>query len=192
MTKQTVTKKSSGGAKHKIDTDKDNIVKIGNAGMKILNVAAKMKLTRNMDSLEREKISFFTGIKGKSTIANALTELDRSHMITRDSKTIFITKKGMELADVDDSNIEVPSTNEEYHKILKEQNKLRDKACKFIDYLADGKRQDKKKVAEALGMKINSTFANMLTECKKHGMVEYDAKTIRLTDDMFPVTPRIE
>ena len=41
-----------------------------------------------------------------------------------------------------------------------------------------------------IGMKINSTFANLKTNMKKLGIVVFDRTTIQLHDDMFPFEDR--
>ena len=121
---------------------------------------------------------------GKSTIANALTKHKKAGSITFDSKTVTITEAGLEQADVsDDLSF---ATNEEFHKKIQDSLNLNDRSRQLFAELADGRVHQKKEVAEAMGMKMNSTWANMLTPMKKQSVVIYDRETIQLTDDMFP------
>ena len=75
---------------------------------------------------------------------------------------------------------------------VQDQHKLKAKAVELINYIQDGASYEKEDVANHLGLKMNSTFSNLLTPLKKLEIIEFDRKTIRLTDKMFPFEPRVE
>ena len=66
------------------------------------------------------------------------------------------------------------------------KHKLKAKAIELMDFLADGNQHENKQVADGLGMKMNSTFANLKTSLKKVGVIKFDGKQMWMTDDMFP------
>ena len=68
---------------------------------------------------------------------------------------------------------------------MKDIHKLKPKACRLVDLLVDGESHAKTEICAALDMTMNSTFFNLLTACKKPGIIQYDKKTIRLTDEML-------
>jgi hypothetical protein len=163
------------------------------AALTILNTAAALKAKRGKESIERKKLSALTGIQGKSTIANALTKMKNNGWMEVTPSTLTITFKGMELADPSAvSMADIPTTNVGFHESIKKQYKLKPKECALMDSIADGKTYIKKNVAAAIGCQMNSTFANMMTNLKKHDILEFDRTTMRLHDEMFPVEPRSE
>jgi predicted transcriptional regulator len=68
---------------------------------------------------------------------------------------------------------------------MKEMHKLKPKVCDLLDQLVDGEPHSKEEVAEAIGSKINSTFAGLLTACKKANIITFDSKTIKLLPEML-------
>ena len=192
-------KKKSSSAKHHVNVGSPNSPGAGGtakgAVLTILNKAAALKTALGQDSLERKKLPALTGIHGKSTIANALTKLKNEGWMLVTPDSVTITGSGMNAADptaVGTIMEDIPTTNAAYHKSVKEQYKLKPKAIELFDCIQDGKVYEKEKVAEKIGMKMNSTFANLMTSLKKHGVIEYDTKTVRLTDAMMPFEHRAE
>jgi len=78
-------------------------------------------------------------------------------------------------------------SNEDYHEKVKDKFKLTIRARQLFDELSDGRTRNKKEVAAAIGCKMNSTWANMLTPLKKLDIIDVDRETIKLEDDMFPL-----
>jgi len=170
--------KKSSTVKHKVGSGG---TALSGAALTILNKAAALKKAMGHDSLERSKLPSLTGIQGKSTIANALTELKNDGLMLVTPAEIMITESGMETAnpvDVAAALEGIPTTNVEYHKSIKEQYKLKPKQIEFFECIQDGKKYQKEEVAKKLGMKTYSTFANLLTGLKKLGIIEYDSKTV--------------
>lgn len=66
---------------------------------------------------------------------------------------------------------------------MKELRKFNQKECQILDELADGQPHPKADVAAAIGYKLNSTFANLLTGLKKAGVIKL-GKELQLTDEM--------
>jgi len=185
-------KKKSSDVKHKVSR---NGTGLSGAALTILNKAAALKTALGHNSLERTKLTALTGIHGKSTIANALTKLKNDDLMLVTPEEITITDLGLEMANPAEAQAMlegIPITNAQYHKSVKEQYKLKPKQIEFFDFIADGKIYHKEEVAKRLGMKMNSTFFNLLTSLKKFGIIEYDSKTVRLTDTMMPFEPRFE
>lgn len=187
-------KKSSSTVKHTVGASKGKCyVAPTGAVSTILNKAAALKSALGQESLERKKLSALTGIQGKSTIANALTKLKNEGWMIVTPDSITITESGMTKADpiaVQSAVQDIPTTNAAFHEQVKKQYKLKPKAIELFDSIQDGNSYEKEKLAKALGMKVNSTFANLLTSLKKFGIIEFDRKTVRLTDDMMPFEPR--
>ena len=159
----------------------------GNATQTILNtIASVSQMNGGSKDVPREEVINYLSCQapmGKSTIANALTKLRKEGLVDTSKKGfITISKKGMDKAAFKDmSNL----TNEDFQKSMKE--KLTSRQCALFDYLADGKVRAKKEAAAAIGCKMNSTWANMLTPMKKLGIIEFGRETINLTKKMFPL-----
>lgn len=186
---QAAKKKASPSAKHKAGSRAG----AGGAVMKVLNTVASMKARLGKPSVERKRLSFLTGVPGKSTINNALTKLRNKGWIEFSPTEVTITAKGMEKADPGTfGDVSVPTTNREHHDSVKKQFKLKRNAIALFDAIADGRTYQKTVVAATIGCTMNSTFSNLLTGLKKSSIIEFDSKTIRLTDDMFPIEPRLE
>jgi CRISPR/Cas system-associated exonuclease Cas4 (RecB family) len=49
---------------------------------------------------------------------------------------------------------------------------LKPKAAQLADLLVDGRPHAKKELTEKMGMKMNSTFANLMTDLKKAKIME--------------------
>ena len=160
----------------------------GNASQTVLNVIASVSQLNGSKDVRRKEVESFLNCQapmGKSTFANSLTKLKKEGLIsTSKSGVITISKKGMDKATVQDMS---KATNEDFHKSIKEKSKLTEKQRALFDYLADGKVHNKKEAAAAIGCKMNSTWANMLTKLKKLGIIEFGRETINLTKKMFPL-----
>ena len=187
MPKQKVCKKSSTAAKHKVG---GSTSANGGASAKILNVAAAVAAQTGKFEVPRKQIVVLVGKMGKSTVANALTNLKNEGLIEFTAATITVTLKGMDAADVDSANVNLPTTNAELHKSTKETYKLNKMQIVLFDHLADGGTYNKVEVKDALDIGANSTWANLMTSLKKLEIVEFDRTTIRLTDKMFEIDGR--
>ena len=186
-------KKKSSIVKHKVGSSGGTA--LSGAALTILNKAAALKKALGQNSLERSKLPALTGIQGKSTIANALTKLKNDNLMLVAPGEITITDLGMEKvnpAEVTAILEEIPTTNAEFHEKVKETHKLKPKQIELFECIQDGKAHQKKEVARKLDMKMNSTFANLLTSLKKLGIIEFENKTVRLTDTMMPFEARPE
>lgn len=150
---------------------------------KVLDIVAGLKLSLGKDEAPRKQV-FASANIGKSTFANALTTLKVDLLVVTPT-TLAITDAGLELADAE--GVKIATTNEEHIKNTMEHHKqLKDKAHMLVEELKDGLVKSKKETAENIGMKINSTFSNLMTQLKKLNIIVFDAKTIQLHDDMFP------
>ena len=161
----------------------------GNAVQTILNVTATLatQSSSKPNSVPREKVVAFAkleGVMAKSTFANGLTALKKAGLITMSAGVITVTDKGVDQAEITDMS---HASNDEYHEKIKVQLKLTARACQLFGELADGQVHNKKQVATAIGCKMNSTWANMLTLLKQREVIVFDKETINLTDDMFPL-----
>ena len=196
-----VKKKKSSPTKHLIGSKKQassgSSATVGIASgavLTILNKAAAMK-SLGQGVLERKKLSALTGIHGKSTIANALTKIKAHDWMVVTPQTVEITEMGLQVVDTDavqQAIGDIPTTNAQFLQSIKDQHKLKGKQVELMNYIQDGKRYEKEDVASAIGLKMNSTFSNLLTTLKKLDIIEFDRKTIRLTDKMLPFEPRAE
>ena len=120
----------------------------------------------------------------KSTFPSLLCRMVKKGLIAygSESGTLMITDKGLEMADVQD----IPQSNEEAQEGHKQ--KLKGKARRIFEILADGKVHSKEKIMEAIGCQNPATFKPLLSrELKKHGYIEYPSKgTVQLSDLCFP------
>lgn len=170
-------------------------VVVGKAGMTILNKVASLKLGAHQDEVERSQLHALTGIAGKSTIANALTKLKNAAWMKVTPKTVIITEEGLAAADEDVMEqmlMDTPQTNEDHRQaVAKTFGNIKPRGMELVDFIGDGRKYGKAKVAVAIGCKMNSTFANILTPLKKAKMIEFDKSHVWLTDEMFPFEPRV-
>ena len=159
----------------------------GSAAQKVLNVTAMLARLSGCNNVSKEKMIAFVkceGVTGNSTIRNALAKHKKAGLLVVAPKVITITEEGLSQADI---NVDLAfANNEEYQKKIQEQMKLKPSACELMQELVGGRVRNKKEVAAALGMKMNSTWRNLLTPLKKLNILAYDKGTIQLTDDMFP------
>ena len=159
----------------------------GSASQTILNVTATLAGLNGSNVVPKDKMFAYVkceGVMAKSTIANALTKLKREGLLVVTAKEVTITEKGLKRADT--SGDLTFATNADYQKKIQENLKIKPRSCDLMAELADGRVRNKKEVAAAIGCKMNSTWANMLTPLKKLKILDFDRDTINLTDDMFP------
>jgi hypothetical protein len=181
---KTPSAKKSQQTKHKADATKDNASKgLKPAEQKVLDLVARLQ-TLGKQEVSRQQVFNMASI-GKSTFANALTTLKAGYLEV-EHKTLAITDLGKKQANPDAVEGTIVTTNEEHQKNVKKQYKLKAKACELMDALKDGKSHDKKETAAKIGMKMNSTFFNLMTELKKLNVIVFDRATIQLHKDMLP------
>lgn len=158
----------------------------GNSGahQKVLDTAAMLVMTTGENPLERQSLVQMIGTMGKSTLANAFTKLKKLGWMNVNAKSVEVTDLGMENADTD--NVKIVTTNEEHQAQLKEKLKLKDREMELFDLLVDGEIHDAETIAKEMGMKMNSTWANLKTSLKKKGILDFQGKTLKLSDKMYP------
>ena len=181
MGKATVVKKASTNVKH--DKPTKTAIVVSGAAKKLLDITAVAAMTHGNDTVEKKDVIAMAGKIGKSTAANAWTLFKRLELCVVAPDTLTITSLGKQVADTE--GVKVMKTNEEYWDSIKENYKFKPKEIELFDLLTDGKVHQKKDVAEELSMKMNSTFANLLTGLKKKKAIVYDSKTIQMADEMF-------
>jgi hypothetical protein len=160
----------------------------GNAATKILNIVAA-RMAKFGRSTAKEHLPVYAAIAGRSTIRNGLARLKKQGLITvTRTGEVVPTDKGMESADWTNVNLDnIPSTNEDYHKIVKTSKKLSDRERKLFDHIADGQPHLKADIREALGYLNNSTWRNLMARLKKKDVMEYpNSKSVQLVKRMFP------
>lgn len=189
MPKQAIVKKAV-HAKHKMESNTGSSgSSLSGAALKILNVIAHTSATMRVDEVCRKQVQHLSGIKGKSTIANALTKLKNDGLVVVTPGMLSLTPMGKEAADpIEESDI--PANNAEFQAM--KTRELPERALQLFEAVADGRDHRKKDVASAIGLKMNSTFANLLTKLKKDGIIEFDRENVRLAQSMFPFEPRPE
>ena len=160
-----------------------SVTKVKGAMKQILDMTATVAMTEGKDEVDKKQVIDMAGKLGKSTILNAFTSLKRMNLLIVTPKTLTITPLGKELADTE--NVPIMTTNEEYFAHVKDNYELKPKEIELFDLLADGKVHTKGEVSGALGMKLNSTFANLLTGMKKKKIIKYNSKTIEMEEAMF-------
>jgi predicted methyltransferase len=160
--------------------------KINNSHQKVLNRAAAMTIEDGEPEISREDLASATGLVIRS-LANVLKPLKDAGLVVLTPKTVTVTPKGMDLADTKNVESSAPKSNEEHQERMKNRTgrKLNKKECELVDQLADGLTRNKEVVAKAMGYTNIRSFSNLLTNPKKHGVIEAEGKGIRLTDKMF-------
>jgi len=176
----------------------------GSAAQTILNIITTLLTVPGVVTAEQQRkevprtmvVQFATtqGVHGKSTFANALTKLKKEQKIVVHSNSlpsmIEITTKGLTSAQpIHDLSAQ---TNEDYqHKVIFTQHQLTGNTLRLVKVLQQdgGKHQYSKKhlCVTILGLKMNSTWSNMLTKLKKLNIIMFDRDTIQLSDAMFPL-----
>mmetsp|Transcript_20416 Transcript_20416/g.32854 ORF Transcript_20416/g.32854 Transcript_20416/m.32854 type:complete len:202 (+) Transcript_20416:277-882(+) len=162
-------------------------IKVNPAERKVLNVLAARKAKFDEESVEKSKLAGYAQIGG-STMRKAVARLSKEGLIVQVPKSVSITKAGMDHADPD--AIEMPISNDAHQAAIKAN--LKEKEVNLVEFLQDGFSKDKKEVAEAIGMEMNSTWRKMIAKLAKENIIEHSGKTIRLHKDMFPIIPRPE
>uniref|UniRef100_A0A7S2YDP5 Uncharacterized protein n=1 Tax=Entomoneis paludosa TaxID=265537 RepID=A0A7S2YDP5_9STRA len=162
----------------------------GGSKMAIVNALALLKVKWGKDEVTKQELAAAAKMKMNSTLANALTQLKKEKWIVANGKSIKITPRGMDNADQEAmKRIKIPTTNQEHHDEVRSE--LKGKKLAVFNALVDGRAHSKDMVRESLGMKKNSTWANMLTALKKSNIIEIvDGARFQLSDQMFPVIPR--
>jgi DNA-binding CsgD family transcriptional regulator len=122
------------------------------------------------------------------SMANNFPKLRDAGVMTSTAKTVVVTELGMKMADTSGLVSSAPQSHEEHQQRLMNKYKLTPSEKKVLMELADGKEVNKQDLADKLQMKIRS-FSNLLTNPKKHDLLEIDKSTIRLTDKMFLKKP---
>jgi hypothetical protein len=138
-------------------------------------------------SAPRDEVVALSKISGKSTFANALTDLKKLKLILviSNGSQIELTDEGSELANTHEISY---MTNEEHHEMVKKQWELKDKELSVFELLQDGEIHTREDIFKASGCKAkNSTFANLLTKLKKAKILESVGNgDFKMPDKMFP------
>ena len=165
----------------------------GGANATVLNYLAAMKSKYDINEVDKTKLGALAKIKGASTLRKALAYHKQNGNIEVVGKMVSITKKGMDEADTTEfDNIKIATTNDEKHEQVKEG--LKKKQIELFDAMKDGRVYAKETLRLKLNMENNSTWRKLLASLVNLKIAEYypDSKSIRLTDGMFPVVPRLE
>ena len=192
MPKSTTEKKSktSCAPYPKKGSNSPNVMSMPAAQTKILNVLAARKVKLNNDEVDKKKLAGYADIAA-STMRGALAKLAGEKLVIQTSEYVTITDLGMKLADPD--AVDVPTTNDQKHKQVKEKKLTNDKQRALFDALIDGRTKDKTNVASSIGMDVKkSTWRGLVAKMAQDNIIEHQGKTIRLHKDMFPIVPRPE
>jgi DNA-binding PadR family transcriptional regulator len=151
---------------------------------RVLSALLVLHTTFGFEEAPKERVQSMAKISN-STFPSMLSRMVKKGLIAYGStpKTLKITDKGREEApDIED----MPTSNVEHHEEIKK--KLKGKARRIFEYLADGKVHAKEKVMEAVDCTNPKTFAPLMSrELKKPGYIEYPSMgKVRLSNECFP------
>lgn len=117
MTKVVPTKKTAPASKHTIFSE--NKVKLRGGAQKVLNIIAAISLQKETKEVSRDDIATLVGtqygITGKSTVANAFTQLKNTGLARVEPKFVELTNEGMEQADTSELTISIPKNTQVRH-----------------------------------------------------------------------------
>ena len=176
-TKATSAKKATGSSK-----------KATGAPQKILDMTRMLEKRLDTKSVPRKMIAASAGVKS-GTFPVTLSIMKKQGLISYDKETISLTESG-HLRASDDFDSDCLFDNEKVQDDIKKRYKIGGKAALLFDVLTDGSEHDRHAVATGIGCTNKATFAVMLSNLKKHGIIEYDRATVRLTDMCFGMSGR--
>ena len=163
----------------------DGIKPYKGATAQILNTVAAIMDKHDVQSVEKKKIPAYSQVPGKSTIANAYTKFGKDGTMNVEKDTVSITELGKKMAIID--SVDIPMDNASYHEHIKTTKGMNAKQIKFFDLLAVERRMLRQDAAAAMGMKINSTFSNLLTDMKTFEVAGFDKTHVWINEEeMFP------
>ena len=126
-----------------------------------------------------------------STMRNACSSLRKEGLIETPGKSLIkLTQKGHDMART--MNIELPSSNSEFHSRFKatiQNHKGGKKSLEIFDFLASGPPRTKQEIAKAIGTDSSkSTFRNAMAPLNKLGYLEeLPGRVFRLSDKCYPL-----
>lgn len=130
----------------------------------------------------RKKALSSSGLK-PNTFQVTLSQMKKKGLIEFDKDSVRLTEEGRAKANPE---AEISSAdNASAQKDIKARYKVGGKAAVLFDLLTDGQVHDRESVVGGLGLKKNSAQV-MLSVLKKHGIIEFDRTTVKMTDLCFP------
>jgi len=176
------SKKPSGGARGNGKKQKGG--EMGGSA-KVLAVLASLRRKAGIVDAPRKQVAAMAQIK-PTTLAVVISKMKQQDLIEYPSKdTVRITEKGLAMAPTtadSSSTFEFAADNSSVHDDIK-KNYLKNGATKvrLFDALADGASHDKNEIMKAIGYENKASFAVLLSNIKKLGIVEYpDRQSVRL------------
>jgi hypothetical protein len=190
MTKTASTKPATKAARKKSGTV--------SGPHRILYTCRTLEMSGDVNVL-RKTVLTLSGVKA-STFPVTISGLKKKGYIDYDKECIRLTDLGRTEA----SKVGVPSsqtmmgfggnsnsnatTNEKVQETLKRTHKLTGgQRGMLFNLLLDGRLHDRTATAETIGCTNKASFAVMLSNMKKIGIIQYDKNTISLSDMCFPM-----
>lgn len=185
---KSVAKKVSSSSKHALAYSIKAPTKIKASHQKVLDAIAGCLLrVPGSTRAPRAEVVAMSKITGKSTFANALTELKKMRLIlvVSNGTELELTDEGSELADTPE---DMPTDNASHHEAIKEQFELKGEELLVFDLMKDGNTHSREEIFMASGCKAkNSTFANLLTKLKKASILQpTGGNNFKMPATMFP------
>ena len=149
---------------------------------KILDFALFLESRSGNPDVPRKQVLSMSGVKA-NTFPVTISGMKKKGLIEYDKDYIRLTEQGRAKANpVADISTDNCSAQEE----VKQKFKIGGKSAVLFDILLDGRVHDRETVIGGLGLKSKGSAAVMLCNLKKHGVIEYDKTTIKMTDLCFP------
>ena len=154
----------------------------GSGQQKILDFCLFHEKRFNNPNAPRKKALTCSGLK-PNTFGVTLSQMKKKGFIGFDKDSVRLTEEGRAKANPEAEISTVD--NDSAQKDIKARYKVGGQAAVFFDLLTDGLVHDRESVVGGLVMK--KTSANvMLSVLKKHGIIEFDRTTVKMTDLCFP------
>jgi len=191
MTKTTSTKGAPAAKKATVTKSKKSPTKRGGGGggaQKVLDWALFYEARQNGDpNVARKVILSVSGVK-PSTFTVLLSTMKTKGLIEYDKEFIRLTEAGRSRADASGAeNGNTAMDNDSAQADIKEKHKLGNgKPGLLFDALVDGRVYNRVAIMAQIGCDNKGTFAVMISNLKKKGIITYDKTTIQLADMCFP------
>lgn len=152
---------------------------------KILDHCLAMEARTGELDVPRKTIASLCGLKANTFVVTLSVMKNKQGLITYDKESIRLTEKGR--AKANPMPLEEPlGDNLSVQEDFKKRFKIGGKAGQVFDAVCDGADHDRPTLASNLGITNKATFAVMLSNLKKNGLIQYDKTTVRGADVLFP------
>ncbi|CAB9522548.1 expressed unknown protein [Seminavis robusta] len=159
----------------------------GGGPQRILDLVLSIETRSGDPNVPRKMVASLSGLKATTFPVTISGMKKKQGLIDYDKDFIRLTEAGRAKANAAEIE-EIAMDNDTAQAEIKEKHKLGNgMAGRLFDLLKDGGAHDRNAVKEQLGCQSNGSFAVMICNLKKKGIIVYDRVTIQLADICFPL-----